>query len=173
MAVIQKELRTNKGFRWENWDQAAQFALQNNVQLDQALLWTDTATGNIFGGSGVFRPWATKAQLLEKMGKSAEAEAIMKKALPLGSMFDIHQYGRTLLAQKKNKEALEVFKMNATKNPNQFTTLMGLVRGYSGTGDYKTALKYAQQALPLAPNAQNKTNVQTMIDKLQQGKDVN
>jgi hypothetical protein len=50
---------------------------------------------------------------------------------------------------------------------------MGLTRGYSANGDYKNALKYAEQALPLAPNAQNKSNVQTMIGKLQQGKDVN
>jgi tetratricopeptide (TPR) repeat protein len=91
----------------------------------------------------------------------------------MANMNEIHQYGRQLLAQKKNKEALDVFKMNYDKNPNQFTTLVGLTRGYSANGDYKNALKYAQQALPLAPNAQNKASVQTMIDKLGQGKDVN
>ena len=78
-----------------------------------------------------------------------------------------------MLAQKKNKEALEVFKMNYQKNPNQFTTLVGLTRGYSANADYKNALKYANLALPLAPNALNKTNVETMIGKLKEGKDIN
>ena len=173
LASIQRELRSDKGFNWQAWDQAAQWALQNNTNLDQALLWADSASGPLFGGANIFQPNSTKAQLLQKLGRNAEADAVMKKALPMASMQEIHQYGRQLLAQKKNKEALEIFKMNYDKNPNQFTTIMGLTRGYSANGDYKTALKYAQQALPMAPNAQNKNNVETMIGKLQQGKDVN
>jgi hypothetical protein len=173
LASIRSELRTDKGFNWQSWDQAAQFCLQNNMNLDQALQWADSAAGPNFGGNSNFQPQATKAQLLEKMGRTAEADALMKTAMPLANMNQLHQYGRQLLAQKKPKEALEVFKMNATKNPNQFTTTMGLVRGYSANADYKTALKYAQQALPMAPNQQNKTNVETMIKKLQEGKDAN
>ena len=173
LASIQNELRSDKGFNWTAWDQAAQWALQNNTNLDQALLWADTATSANFGGANLFQPNATKAAVLQKLGKNDEADALMKKVLPLANMNEVHQYGRQLIAQKKAKQALDVFKMNYDKNPNQFTTLVGLTRGYSATGDYKTALKYAQQALPLAPNQQNKTNVQTMIDKLGQGKDVN
>lgn len=97
----------------------------------------------------------------------------MKIAIPYANVFQLHQYGRQLIQQKKAKEALAIFKMNYDKNPNQFTTLMGLARGHSANGDYKTALKYAQQAQPLAPDNQNKSNVATMIEKLQQGKDVN
>ena len=93
--------------------------------------------------------------------------------MAFASMNEIHQYGRQLLQQKKNKEALEIFKTNFQKNPNQFTTLMGLTRGYSANGDYKTALKYANQALPLAPDNNNKNNVSNMIEKLKAGKDVN
>ena len=88
-------------------------------------------------------------------------------------MQELHQYGRQLLSQKKNKEALEIFKLNATKNPNQFTTLVGLARGYSANGDYKSALKFAKQALPLSPNQANKTSIETMIGNLEKGKDVN
>jgi len=170
---FRNELRTSKGFVWQSWDQAAQWCVQHNTNLEQASLWSDSATSTNFGGSQSFSAWSTKAQILDKLGRGEEAAAIMKKALPYGNMQDIHFYGRNLLQLKKNKEALEIFKMNYDKNPNQFTTLMGLTRGYSANGDYKTALKYANQALPLAPNGQNKTNVQTMIDKLKDGKDVN
>jgi tetratricopeptide (TPR) repeat protein len=170
---FRKELRTSKGFQWESWNQAAQWAVQHNVNLNEALLWADTATSAGFGGSQSFQAWSTKAQVLDKLGRGDEATAIMKKAMPFATMNDIHGYGRSLLRQKKNKEALEIFKMNYGKNPNQFTTLVGLTRGYSANGDYKTALKYANQALPLAPNEQNKNNVLTMIDKLKNGKDVN
>ncbi len=170
---FRKELRTEKGFIWESWQQAAQWCLQRNVNLEQALQWADSASSTSFGGDKEFRTHATKAQILEKLGRTDEAAQLMKKALPLGDMQDIHQYGRQLLGLKKNKEALDVFKANFQKYPNQFTTLMGMVRGSSANADYKTALKYAQQALPLAPDTNNKNNVEGMIKKLQEGKDVN
>jgi tetratricopeptide (TPR) repeat protein len=106
------------------------------------------------------------------LGRSDEAAAVMKKAMPYGNMQEIHGYGRALIALKKPKEALEIFKMNYTKNPNQVTTLIGLVRGYSANGDYKTALDYANKAMTIT-DTQNKSNLQTMIDKLKDGKDVN
>ena len=97
----------------------------------------------------------------------------MMEAVPLGSMLEIHQYARTLLQQKKTKEALQVFQTNNEKNPNQFTTLFGLARGYSCVGDYKKALEYAEKAMPLAPAGPNKTNVERSISLLKEGKDIN
>ena len=173
MESFRRELRTDKGFIWQSWDQAAQWCVQNNINLEQALLWSDSATSVSFGGDRSFQSWTTKAQILDKLGRSDEAAEVMKKALPYGNIFEIHQYARQLIALKKPKEALDVFKMNYEKNKDQFTTLVGLVRGYSANADYKTALKYAIQALPIAPDPQNKTNLETMIDKLKNGKDVN
>ena len=169
---FRKELRTEKGFGWESWNQAAQWCVQRNVNLEEALLWADSASGQTFGGNRNFQALSTKAQVLQKMGRGAEAAAIMKTALPFGSMNDVHQYGRQLLGLKLSKEAFDVFKMNYDKNPKEFTTLMGMMRGYSAMGDYKNALKFANLALPLSP-AQQKVGVQTMIDKLKEGKDVN
>ena len=99
--------------------------------------------------------------------------SIMKEATPLGTMSQVHQYGKVLLTSKRNKEALEVFKSNFDKFPNQFTTLAGLVRGYSAVGDYKKALEYAEKALPLSPNKLNTDSVTKMIQQLKEGKDVN
>jgi tetratricopeptide (TPR) repeat protein len=170
---FRRELRTERGFFWLAWDQAAQWALQRNVNLEQALQWSDSATGPSFGGANLFRPKSTKAQILMKLGRTAEADAIMKAALPLAGMNELHAYGRSLLQQKKPKEALEVFKMNFQKNPNQFTTLMGMTRGYSANADYKNALKQARMALPLAPDKVNKDFVESAINRLEEGKDIN
>ncbi len=169
---FRRELRSDKGFNWTAWDQAAQWCLQHNTNLDQALQWTDTATSANFLGDKSFQSWSTKSQILDKLGRGAEAAAIMKKALPFGNMGEIHQYGRQLLVLKKTKEALDVFKLNYDKNPNQMTTMIGLVRGYSAVGDYKTALQYAMKAQPIVDKT-NKANLDTMIKKLQEGKDVN
>lgn len=173
IASFRRELRTEKGFIWQSWNQAAQWCVQHNANLEEALLWSDSATGTSFGGDRNFQTWSTKAQILDKLGRSNEAAEVMKKALPYGNMSEIHQYGRQLVTLKKSKEALEIFKLNYEKNKDQFTTLMGLVRGYSANSDFKNALKYANLALPLAPNDLNKTNVETMIKQLKEGKDVN
>jgi len=172
---FRRELRGERSFNpgWQSYQQAARYTADKNIDLEEGLKWADQAISDQFVGEANFVTLSTKADILAKLGRNAEADTIMKKAIPLGNMQQIHQYGRQLLAQKKSKEALEVFKMNNQKNPNQFTTLMGLTRGYSANGDYKNALKYANLALAVAPGQQAKTQVETMIQKLKEGKDVN
>jgi hypothetical protein len=173
IASFRKELRGSTGFTWEPWDQAAQWSLQKDVNLDEALLWSDSATGQNFGGAQSFQAWSTKAQILNKLNRGKESDSIMKRSLPLASMQEVHLYGRSLLAQKKPKEAFDIFKMNYDKYPNVFTTQMGLVRGYSGVGNYKKALEFAQKAMAQVPDPANKANLDKMIKLLQDGKDVN
>ncbi|MEO8567585.1 MAG: DUF2911 domain-containing protein [Ginsengibacter sp.] len=172
LALFKNELKSNKGFDPNAWVQAAQFAAANN-DLEDAMQWSDYSINGVFVGQKNFKTLSTKAMILQKQGKTSEADAAMKEALPFANMIELHQYGRQLLAEKKSKEALDVFKMNAQKNPGVFTTDVGLARGYSANGDYKNALKYAKLALPLAPDKVNKDSVAKMVDMLAQGKDVN
>lgn len=173
LASFRNELRTDKGFTWTTWDQAAQWCVQHNTNLEQALQWADSAAGATFGGDQIFQAQATRAQVLAKLGRNDEADAVMKKALPIASMNELHQYARQLLGLKRNKEAFDVFKVNFDKNPNQFTTNMGMARGYSATGNYKKALEFAQKALPQAPDKNNRDNVEKIIKMLQESKDIN
>ena len=53
IASFRKELRTERGFYWLAWDQAAQWALQHNTNLEEALLWADSASGPSFGGAAL------------------------------------------------------------------------------------------------------------------------
>ena len=129
-------------------------------------------------GEVIYKPWKvnnrayTEAELLTMLYET-EAEALMKEALPMGTVQQIHGYARQLAQQKKGKEAFEAFKINYDKNPNEFTTTVGMARGYSAVGDYKKALGFAQKALPKAPDNGNKMNVERMIKTLQEGKDIN
>ena len=173
IASFRKELRSDKGFNWLGWNQAAQWCAQHNVNLQEALLWADSATSPTFGGNTQFVTYATKAQILNLLGREDEANALIKNNMQYASVQDIHFYARQLLAAKKTQAAFDMFKANHAKYPKQFTTLMGMARGYSAMGDYKTALKYAQQAQPLAPDNLNKQGVETAIGKLREGKDIN
>jgi tetratricopeptide (TPR) repeat protein len=97
----------------------------------------------------------------------------MKEALPLGKVQDVHQYARLLLTQKRNKDAFDAFQFNYNKHPNEFTTNMGLARGYSAMGDYKKALDYLKKAQAQAPDQLNKNNIATLLPKLEKGQDIN
>lgn len=170
---MRRELRTSEGFGPEAWDKAANFCVEHNVNLDEALVWADYAINGQFVGQKNFKTLSTKASVLNKMNRGADADAIMKEAMPLASMIELHQYARQLLRQKRYPEALEAFKLNAQKNPNQFTTNMGLMRGYSANGDYKNALKYARLAQPQAPDKGNQDALAKFIPMLEAGKDIN
>lgn len=170
---FRKELRTDKGFRWNAWNEAARYCLNNKINLDEGMTWANKAVSEPFVGEANFVTLSTKADYLVMNGKSAEADSLMKKAIPLGNMNQLHNYGRQLLVQKRAKEAFDVFKINHDKNPDTFTTNMGMTRGYSAVGNYKKAAGFALKALAQAPDAANKSNIEGLITKLQQGKDIN
>lgn len=168
------ELQNPRSFTPQALNIAAGWTLQNDYQLEKGLEWAIKATGSNFPGDPTsFPALSTKAAILDKLGKPDEAAAVIKNALPLGTVAQIQQLGRQLLAAKKPQAALEVFQFNYSKNPNQFITLTGMARGLSATGEYAKALEFANKALPLAPNDANKQAVQAMIEKLKAGKDVN
>lgn len=163
-----------RSFTPQSLNIAAGWTLQNNYQLEKGLEWATLATSRAFPGDPTYFPaLSAKAAILDQLGRSDEAVAVMKAALPFGSLVQLQQYGRQLLAAKKAKPALEVFEFNYNKNPDQFIALTGMARGLSANGDYTKALDFATRALPLAPNDPSKQAVQGMIDKLKAGKDIN
>jgi tetratricopeptide (TPR) repeat protein len=169
---FRSELRTKPGFTWNAFVQAANYAQQHN-EMDEALEWADMAINARFVGQKNFQTLSTKANVLRKLNRNAEADKLMAEALPLGQIFELHQYGRQLIAEKKPQQALEVFQANYKKNPNVFTTNVGLGRGYSAVGNYKKARTYMEAALKQAPDDVNRNSVAGLIKKLRDGKDAN
>jgi tetratricopeptide (TPR) repeat protein len=174
MARIREELRNYQGFRWNNWVEAAQYALQAKRPND-ALEFADAAVHRQFIGVENFQTLNTLAQAQEAAGKTADATATREKAMndPTASPSDLHQYGRQLLGQGKKDEALKIFELNAKRHPNAWPVNVGLARGYSAVGRYKDALKYAKLALAQAPDDANKKVLSEGIKKLEAGKDMN
>ena len=130
------------------------------------------AIGSPVLGQTNFDTLSTKALVLTKMGRDAEAQTIMQAAVhhPSATSLDIHQYGRQLLAAKKNQEALEIFKLNAQRNGDAWPVNVGLARGYMAVGDYQKAAEYAQKAAAQAPDPVNKKNLESMAQTLATGK---
>jgi tetratricopeptide (TPR) repeat protein len=169
------ELRNAAGFRWQSWQAAAQYCLQQNKNLPEALTWAETAIALPGIGQANFSTLSTKAQILEKLSRTSDAAAAMAAALdsPTASVFEIHQYGRQLLTQGKPKEALAVFERNAKRFGDTWPVHVGLARGFSAAGDYKEALKHAELALTQAPDDLNRRSIADAVARLKQGQDMN
>ena len=168
------ESQNPTGFTSQGLNIAAGWCLQNNYQLEKALYWATLATSPNFPGDPTsFPALSTKALILYKLNKHGEAAVVIKSSLPFGSVGQLQQFGRQLLTAKDPKAALEVFQFNYNKNPEQFITLVGMARGLSGNGEYPKALEFANKAMALAPNDDNKEAIRIMIDKLKAGKDIN
>lgn len=172
---MRKELQGEIGFAWENWQNAANFCLQNNINLEEALRWADYSINATFVGQANFRTLSTKGQILAKLGKQKQADSLMNLAInqPTASAMDLHTYARSLQAQGRKQDAMKIFELNAQRNPKDWVPQWGLARGYSALGEYSKALKAAEKALTLNPDEGNKNNIQKGIEKLKAGKDVN
>ena len=171
---LKQELNSVPGFMPQGYDAAAQFCVQANTHLDQALEWADAAISMPYIGETSFNTLNVKAMVLSKMNKGEEAQKLMETALhlPATTPIEIHQYGRQLLAAKKIDEAMAVFKYNAERNGDAWPVHVGLARGYSATGDLKNALEHAKKALPQAPDEPNKKGLESMIESLSKGQPI-
>ncbi len=169
---LHQELTGSGGFNPQAYDAAAQFCVQAGTGLEDALKWADMAISMPFAGETNFATLSTKAQVLSKLGRDAEAQTIMQTAVhhPTATPIQIHQYGRQLLTAKKTQEALEIFKLNAERNGDAWPVNVGLARGYMAVGDYKKALEYTQKAVAQAPDGQNKQNLEAMAKSLADGR---
>jgi hypothetical protein len=174
IASFRKELRGDKALpeSWEAWNQAASYCAANKTNLEEGLMWADSATSMTFGGTQSFYAWQTKAAILDSLGRENEAAAIMKKAMPFASQIQAFTYAVGLIGAKKTKEAFEVFKMNYDKYPNSLFTNIGMASAYSAMGDYQKALEYAKKALPQAKGG-NRSLIEANIRDLENGKDMN
>lgn len=175
VAKMREDLRSSVGFKQENWLTAAQFCAQNKINLEEALTWVDQSVSTPFIGVENFNTYQTRAALYLALGKTTEANAQMDKAIkdPAATVQDIHQYGRTLLNGGQKEKALEVFKFNAQKNPqDKFTPNVGLARAYTALGDKKNAIKHWELALKNLPENQKQflAQYEAEVKKLKEGK---
>jgi len=165
---IKNQLRNTGGFSWAGFDEAANWCLDNNYELEQALKWEDISIQN----EDRFENNLNKSEILAAMGKKQEAEASKKKALEVASGLQLHAYGRGLQIQNKQDEGFAIFQINIQKRPNEWFTHGEISRIASAKGDFDTAVKEMKLALTSAPDP-TKTQIQGLIARLEKKENIN
>jgi len=167
-ASIHHQLHGLNQYYWEVWDDAAGYLLANKIDLDEALkdedqsIQTEERYDNLMN----------KSKILEAMGRKQDAEAFRTKALDKASAVQLYFYGRQLQGDKKQDEALAIFRSTAKKYPSEWTSHMAMARVYSAQGDFDNALKEVKLSLAGAPDS-NKANLENYAKRLQNKEDIN
>jgi hypothetical protein len=162
LASLQSQLRGLPRFGWQAWNQAAQWALQHDTDLDQALKWADQSLNTATN----FTNLRTKAAILEKKGDTKQAEELRAQAMKIATEADINVYGYQLLGQKKYDEAITVFRKNIKDYPNSWNCYDSLGEALAAKGDTKASIENYNKALSMTTDPAQKKRIQEILAKM-------
>jgi hypothetical protein len=166
---IHNQLRNTGGFTWAGYDEAANWCLDNNYNLEEALKWEDTSIQN----EDRFENWETKSRILDAMGRKDEAAKALSQAFDKATAVQLYVYARTLQRQGNAKRAFELYPLVPKRNPNHWLSHLALARIASNAGDFATATKEIQASLAVAPQDGNRPVLEGMLKKLEAKTDIN
>lgn len=167
-ASIHEHMYGMNQYYWEGWDDAANYFLTNKINLDEALKDEDQS----IQAEERYDNLINKSRILAAMGRNQDAEVFRTKALDKASPLQLYFFARQLQAEKKQDEALALFRSTAKKFPDYWTSHMGLARVYSSQGDFDNAVKEVKLSLTTAPDS-NKSNLENYVKRLQNKEDIN
>jgi len=165
---LHNQIRGLAQYTWEGWDDAANYLLQEKIDLEEALKYSDRSIQN----EARYDNFMTKSKVLEAMGRKDDATTARNKALSMANAIQMHGYGRQLQIDGKQSEALAIYRDNAKKNPDQWIIHVGLSRMYSAQGDFANAAKEMNIAVAGAPDGQ-KQPLQAFAKRLEAKDDIN
>ena len=156
------QLRGLPRFGWQGWNQIANWAAQNDLDLDEATAWADRSIGM----NRNFTNLRTKALVLTKKGDAAAADALTKEALSIATEAEINAYGYQLLGQQKVDEAISMFAKNVKDHPESWNAHDSLGEAYALKGDKKKALEYYTKAMNMTTADIQKTRIAAVVEQL-------
>jgi hypothetical protein len=158
---IKAQLNSLPWWGWTGLHNAAQYNLNNNVYLDDALVWINRSVQNNRNYSNL----TLKAKILEKQGNKAEADKLNAEALKLGTIRELQRAAFFKFRAKDNKGGMDILKNVLKNSPNNYQSFTTMAWGYQQIKDNKSAKKMYKKALRMAPK-DKKEAISKAMDKL-------
>jgi len=162
MANAKQELKGVQQFGWQGYAFAANYSLQNKIDMEQGLKWADQAATL----NNTFTTLNIKSGLLQEMGKTTEAEKLKKDALVIATETELNNYGYQLVGQTKYDKAIEVFKLTTERFPKSANAWDSLGEGYALKGDSKNAIASFKKSLSMNPPDNVRANSEKYLKQL-------
>ncbi|HEX8490100.1 MAG TPA: hypothetical protein VF626_03705, partial [Chthoniobacterales bacterium] len=168
-ANIQNQMRGRAQYEWDSLNQAAQFCLTKKIKLEDGLKWADASIQN----EERFENLSTKADILKAMNRPEDAKKAWEQAIAKTTPPQFYSYGRRLQFEKKEAEAMEIFKEVAKRYPESPFGHLANARLKSAAGDFPGAAEDVKKAQAVAISDQQRTALKPLIDRLQAKQDIN
>ena len=163
LASLKSQLRGLARFSWQPWNQAAQWCLQNDYDLDQGLAWADRSIGM----QAAYPNLMTKAAILEKKKDTKGASELRAQAMKMATEADVNNRGYQLLTEKKYDEAIALFRRNVKDHPDSWNCYDSLGEALDTTGDKKGAIENYSKALAMAKDPADKKRIGAILARLE------
>lgn len=159
LADIREKLRGTAGFSRQSWEQAAQYALNNGGDLNEAMQWISNAIEGQFYSQKTASNLGIKAAIYKKMEQREAYLKTVDEAAEVANTNQLNTLGYQMLNDKEYERALRFFKRNVQNNPADANGYDSLGEAYKTMGDNRNAIKNLQKALTLnpAPNVRSHT----------------
>jgi hypothetical protein len=166
---IRAQMKGRGQFTWQAPDEAAQFCLSHNIDLEEALKWADVSISN----EERFDNLSTKVDLLRALHKDDEATKTWAKAMEKATAVQLYSYGRRQQNAKKSEQGLAILKEVAQRYPQDVYGYLAQARLKSAAGDFPGAIDEMKKAQAAATSEAQKSGLQPLIDRLQTHQDIN
>src|SRR6187401_1447952 len=167
LARMRDQVAGQRGFNPFLLAAAANYFINKNINLDEALGWAQRAAL-----TKSFFTLNTLGTAYTKLNRLKEADSTMNEALVFAVPAQFQAYGRGLVTAKRLDRWMEVLNATQKRSGDVFIVNAGYMSYYSAKGDFKKALDYANKALAQAPETA-KPAINANIAKLKEGKDIN
>jgi len=168
LASLHQQMHGLNQYYWDSWDDAAGYLLANKINLDEALkdeeqsIQVEERYDNLL----------SKSRILEALGRKDDANTFRTRALDMANPLQLYVYARQLQGDKKQDEALALYRSTASKFPDYWSTHLGMARVYSAQGDFDNAVKEVKLSLTGAPDS-NKLALEKYVKQLEAKEDIN
>lgn len=162
MENAEEELKGPAGFGWQGYLEAANYGLQNKVNLAQAAKWVDQAVAQ----NKSFATLMAQSNLQAAQGQMEVSERTMKAAQAMANENELNLYGYQLLGAGNTDQAINVFIQNTNKFPKSANTWDSLGEAYVTKGDKQKAIASFKKSLSLSPTAATRANSEKFLQQL-------
>ncbi|MEO9966892.1 MAG: DUF2911 domain-containing protein [Reichenbachiella sp.] len=149
------QLKGATTYAWEAWDAAAQWCLNRNTNLEEALSWSQRSITGGYGGYAAnsnFTNLSTQSAILWSLDRKKEADEIMKKAIPLmNDAPNDYWVGKRMSDQGRAKMSKLFFDQMIASFPDVWYVYLGAVRAEYLNGNSKKALQRLNKTRAMAP----------------------
>lgn len=175
LASLRYELRGINTYHWQAWNDAARWCLDNNINLEEALVWVNRSIEGGYGGFAAQKTFGnlrTKADLLWKMGQQDESKRIYEEAIELlNDPGDAYESGTSLFRSGRKDLSAQLLRQASKKFDDAWYVHMAYGKVLYWTGNSRPATKAMNLALESTPD-QTKVYIRGLIDNIKKGEEI-